>query len=268
MSANPLDQRDTIQPLSTNETLLAVLPFVMFGVASLVSKLNLFHTGPPLLPFWLTLLVSPFLVFNWLVLLGLGAGILMGFPRWTTSYLAWALLTAWWWTNMSTYGYSWRGEIWLPFAATILIALALKRSWQPLKAMAKGLWEDWTLLSLAVYILYSSVFMLYDENHHPYLLWFIAASTVMINLGAWGYFHQAGPLRRILALISGLFGATILSIISEATWDYRAYYDLPESGQKINALGLIALVLLAGLMLGNGYLARWRQSRKTRLNNP
>jgi len=265
MGTQPLDHRNDISPLSVNETVLAVLPFLAFGVASLASKIIIFNNGSNLLPFWQTALRNPFLFFDGLVLVGLGAGLLKGFPRWVYSYLGWALLFAWWWTGMGAYGYHWQGQVWLPLAGVFLIALAIKRSWLPLKNLLLGFWRDWTLLSLGIYILYSFAFMIYDENHHPYLLLFIAASTLAICLGVWGYYRLAGPLGRVLALLGGLLAATALNMLNEATWDYRAYFNLPATPQKVNLVGLIFFSALAVLMLGNALLARWQLGRQSRL---
>jgi len=265
MQTNPIAPRDRIEPLSAGQAAIAALPFLAFGISSLVSKLGLIPLGPDGLPLWQVLFVDPYLVFNWLVLIGLGAGILAGFPRWAYSYLGWALLFGWWWSDMRFYGY-WLGwTIWLPLLGVFLVALLIRRSLQPLRAMVNGIWHDWTLLSLGVYILYGHVYMLYDENHHPYLLAFIAATTLAASLGAWGYFRSAYPLRRILALVGGLLLATGLSMTSYATWDYRAYYGLPESGQNDLLVGFVFFAALALLMFGNGLLARWRLSRGSRL---
>ncbi len=218
MSSIESDQHPGFQPLSVNHAWLAILPFLGFGLASLANRLIVIDKQPA---FWQALLDSPFLVFNWLVMLGLGIGLYKGAPRWVYSYLGWALLFAWWWSNMSSYGYHWKGELWLLLAGVILFILLLKRSWQPLKALANGLWQDWTFLSFGLYILYSFVYMLFDENHHPRLLMLIAATTLVICLGAWGYYRLTGPLRRVLALLGGLLGATALSVFSEATWDSK-----------------------------------------------
>jgi hypothetical protein len=266
MDTSPTNHDDGITPLSIPGALAAVFPFLAFGAASLVSKLNLVNPGPPLIPFWQTLVLSPYLVFNWIILGGLGVGIFKGFPRWTYSYLLWALLFGWWWTNMSSFGYHWHYHIWLPFSAAIAVPLLLKRSLQPLKALGRGFWRDWTLLALGLYIFYCSVYLIADENHHPYLLLFISFSTLVTCLGAWGYFRQVRPLRRVLALLGGLLGVIVLGIISESTWDYRAYYGLPEGANTVSLVGLILFAGLAVLMLGIGLLARWRQKRQPKMN--
>ena len=118
---------------------------------------------------------------------------------------------------------------------------------------------------MGFYILYGCVFMLYDEDHHPYLLVFIAATTLAISLGAWGYFSTASPMRRVLALGGGLFLAAVLGGISNTTWDYRTYYGLPEGAQNISLAGVIFAVVLTLLMLGIGLLSLWRYRRNTKL---
>jgi hypothetical protein len=262
METKPIDYRDRIQPLSVIQAGAAALPFMAFGIASLVSKLEFFHTYPVSLPFWQILLIDPYLVFNWLMLIGLGIGVLAGFPRWAYSFLGWAILFAWWWSDMGFYGHSMDWKIWLPLLGVLVIALVVRRSWQPLSAILAGLWKDWTLLSLSLYILYGWTFMLSDENHHPYLLAFIAATTLALSLGAWGYFRSTSPLRRVLALLGGVFLAILLAVINNATWDYRAYYNLPESASNVSLVGLVFFGGIILLMLGIGWvsLRRWRHN--------
>ncbi len=265
MQTKPIDRRDGILPLSVAQAGLAALPFLAFGISSLVIRLEFFHTYPASLPLWQILFIHPYLVFNWLILIGLGVGVLAGFPRWAYSFLGWALLFAWWWMDMGFYGYYSDWKIWLPLLGVFLVTLLIRRSLQPLRALFTGMWSDWTLLSLGVYTLYGYVSMLYDENHHPYLLIFIAVTTLAISMGAWGYFRSVSPLRRVLALVGGLLLATVIGGINSATWDYRAYYGLPESSQNVSLVGLILFVGLALLMLGNGLLARWRLVRDSSL---
>jgi hypothetical protein len=261
MNGNPNSRRDGAGPLSVVQAGIAALPFLLFGISVLVLRLPYFQTGPANLPLWQVLFIHPYLVFNWLILTGLAAGILMASPRWTYSYLGWAILFALWWSNMGFYGYSTGWKIWLPFLGVFMVAILIRRSWQPLRACLAGMMDDWTLASLALYILYGGVYMLYDSNHHPYVMVFIAATTLGISLGAWGYFRAAAPLTRILALLAGLFVATVLSAINEATWDFGAYYGLPESAQKVNLIGFVFLIVLALLMLVNAWLARRHLAR-------
>jgi hypothetical protein len=254
MNANLEIQRDGIEPLSPLQTGVAVLPFLLFGILSMLSKTSLIPTQ----------FFNPFQLFYWIVLTGLGIGLLAGFPRWTYAYLGWSLIFIVWWSGFTIYGYS-IGN--LPLLGVFLFTLLIRRSWLPLRSMPVGLWRDWTLLSLAIYVLYGFVFMLYDSNHHPYLLAFMAFTTLAISLGAFGYFHAVSPLRRVLALSAGLLVAAVFSGISEATWDFASYSGLPSSTAGYNYFALAFSAGLGLVMLGNGLLARWRLSRRSDLKS-
>jgi hypothetical protein len=261
-----IDPKDGVRPLSLFHAFLATLPFLLFGASTLVSRMEIFNFYPHNLALWQVLIIQPHLIFNWLVLLGLGAGLLVGFPRWALAYLGWALLFAWWWTDMGIYGYHLKGEIWLPLAGVFLIVILIRRSLQPLGGLLSALWADWTLPSLGLYLLYGWTCILYDENHHPLLLVFIAVSTLAVSLGAWGYFRAGSPMRRMLALAGGMLLATAISAINYATWDYRAYYGFPESSQDVNLIGVVFFIVIVILFFGNGMLARWRIARASRSN--
>ena len=58
------------------------------------------------------------------------------------------------------YGYSIGWKIWLPFLGVFLVAILIRRSWQPLRDCFAGMRDDWTLPSLAIYILYGGTYML------------------------------------------------------------------------------------------------------------
>lgn len=267
MQGNPPSAQVDVPPLPAGQAILAALPFLGFGLASLLSKNNLVWEGLGEMPFWPRQILQPFLALNWLVLIGLGIGLLKDSPRWTFAYLGWALLYGWWWTGMRSFGFDWETRIWLPFMAVFLGVLLIQRSWRPWSTMLRGLSQDWTLFSFGVYILYSHVFMLYDENHHPYLAWFILGATLFSSLGAWAYFRQAGPLRRVLVLLGGLLGQIVLNNLSEATWDSAAYYGLPSQDHNSFRVGLVIFALMAFILIANGLIARWRHLRRQRGNS-
>lgn len=253
MLSNLKNSDDEIRPLTNAQAALAALPFLLFGISTLVEKLNFFQAGPAGAPaLGQVLILHPFLAFNWLILIGLAIAILAGFPRWGYSFFGWALLFGWWWSDW---------KIWLSFLAVWLVALALRRSIQPLRTMAAGLWKDWTLFSFAIYILYSWTYIGYDENHHPYLLIFVIATALATALGAWGYFRSGSPLRHILALVGGLALATVLNGINSVTWDYQSYYGFPEGDNSVILVPFIFLGVLTAIMVGNGLLAAWRLAR-------
>jgi len=258
MQTTPAVQPDRIQPLSAMQAGIAALPFLVFGIISLVSKLVIFQPGAARLTFWQAVILQPYLWFYGFILIGLAAGLVAGFPRWAYAYLGWALLFGWWWGNMRFYGYETGWKIWLPALGVFLVVLIIRRSFQPLRALFTGFRRDWTLPSLGLYVFYGFVELLYDENHHPYLLVFMALTTLAVTTGAWGYFRSAHPLHRIVFLIAGLLLAHALGVTSWATWDYRTFYGLPEGGQNDILVGAIYFAVLAVLMFGNGLLAHSR----------
>jgi len=261
MQANPWDKTDGTIPLNPRQAFLAVLPFLLFGIASLVGRLDFFYTHPANLPLWQVLLTDPDLVCGWTILIGLAAGIIAGFPRWTFSYLSWGLLYAWNWSNGVFYGHVIRGESWLIFLAVVAVSLLIRRSIQPLRVILASLWCDLTLLPFGIFTLYTWLYMLADSNHNPYLTLFIIATTLVTCLGAWGFFRSTSPVRRVLALIGGLFLAMVIDAVNNATWDFAAYYGLPKGQEGINPRLALAILSLFLVMLGLGWITRWRQQR-------
>lgn len=231
------------------DALIGTLPFMLFGIASMIGKLRL--------PFWG---IYADLVFYVIVLLGLLMGLIKGVPRWTYSYLGWSLVFAWWWSNMGTYGLTifgfridyWTWRIWIPLLAAFGIALLWTRSLHPLRQLVRGIWQDWTLLSFAMYAFVGWMALIYDENHHPYLFAFMIGSTLAVSGGAWFFLRERKTRKRIIALLSGFMAVAIIGAISEATWDWRAYYGVPEPppvAWYVSALRIILMLLFWGLIL-------------------
>lgn len=247
--------------LSAWQALWASLPFLAYGASSLAMRLPFFQSFPVTLPLWQIWLIHPNLIFYGLTLLGLGIGVLANFPRWTYSYLGWALYFVWWWKDMGYYGHASDWRISLPLIGVVLLTLGVRRSWRPLHNLIEGLRRDGTLLAFGIYILYAAVALLYDENHSPYLREFIAATTLAAGWAAWSFFRLGSPLRRILVLLSGIGAMTLLSTLNAQTWDYRAYYGLPESPGSANPFGVLFLVAVSVGLVVVGLVVGWRQRR-------
>ena len=229
------------------DALIGTLPFGLFGIASMIGKIRL--------PFWG---IYADLVFYVIVLLGLLIGLIKGVPRWAYSYLGWSLVFAWWWSNMGTVGLKifgfqinyWTWQIWLPFLLTVGIALLWTRSLHPLRQLVRCIWQDWTYLSLMIYTFVAFVSLIYDENHHPYLLIFMAASTLVICMTVWVFLQSASSCKRVIALIAGFVVTLILSNISYlnnmsyVTQDYAPYYGLPPQPWYTALNGVIGWTIL------------------------
>jgi hypothetical protein len=231
-------------------------PFVLFGLAALLSKVSATQ-GQYEYP-----------VFYLFITVGLVAGWVRGFPRWSLSYLIWGLIMAWWWSGMSAgtlgarLGLSqqaqWGWIAWAPLGLAALLGLLLSRSLRPVRALAARLSRDWSWISLGAYTFLCWVVLIFDSNHHPYLLALIVGATVASGTGAVLYLRSAAGVQRGLGLLAGLAGIVLVSVYSELTWDFWAYYDLPgtpDTPQQImlrwSLVTLIsAVLLLAPLLLG------------------
>ncbi len=51
--------------------------------------------------------------------------------------------------------------------------------------------------------------------------------------------------------------------VNYPTWDYRAYYGLPESARDVSPIGVAFIVVLGLFMLAVGLLAYGQQRRRT-----
>lgn len=186
------------------DALICALPFVLFAVASIIGKI----------PFWG---IYADLAFYVIVLLGLLIGLVKGVPRWAYSYVGWSLVFAWNW------------QIWPPLLMTVGIALLWTRSLLPLRQLVRGIWQDWTLLSLAMYTFWGFMMLLYDENHSPYWIGFMIVSTLTISASVWAFMRSTKPSVRFIALVTGFVTSLAINRICETTWDFAAYNGLPAT---------------------------------------
>jgi len=208
------------------EAFLSALPFAVFGVVCMIGKTRVPWVG-----------IYVYLAFYLFVLLGFLIGLVKAFPRWAYSYLGWSLLFAWWWTNMYTRGFklfgytfgneAWGWRVWAPLFITVGIAIILTRSIRPLRELVLGIWQDWTLLSLATYSFIGFMMVLYDEVHSPYIFAFMTASTLVICASVWIFMRSANRLHRFITLLAGFFAGLVIDRICGATWDFNAYSGLP-----------------------------------------
>jgi len=235
------------------EALIGVLPFALFGLASLLAKIQLPFNEANL-----------FLVVYLVALTGLFIGLINGVPGWTYVYLGWALIHswwAWWWASWSLWwmavntqelkipGFEvnypgW--QAWIPLLATLGAALVFRRSLTPLVQLVKGIWQDWTRLSLGIYTFVGWIMLLYDENHSPYLIPFMIASTLAISASVWVFMRRTKTLHRFLALLSGFAASLVITRICESTWDFAAYYGLPAGPSTPWYDSILDIVVLTG----------------------
>jgi len=208
-----------ISPSTRWQALIGTLPFLAFGISSMISKGDHFPFGSH----------EGEMVVYGLSLVGLLIGWIQSFPLWSYSYLGWSILIAYFNTNWGFYDNHPDFQVWIPFGINILVAILWTHSLAPIKKLFQDIWNDCTRLSLAMFAFGGFVWLIYDSNHHPQLLWFMLASTLVISAGGWFFLRSSSLKGRVIAIIGSFVGGWIISSICDATWDYHAYYGLTPS---------------------------------------
>ena len=224
--------KDYLTPATRWQALIGTIPFLAFGILMMVGKLDHFQTLYFDLAFYL-LALSGFLI-----------GWIQGFPLWSYSYLGWSLVFAWWWSSMWVGGVYYGDRTLFILGAALVLGLVLTRSLKPVKKLFRDIWNDSTRLTLAMFAFAGFMGMIYDENHHPQLFWFMLASIFTISAGAWFFLRSSSLKGRILAILGGFAGAGIISWICDSTWDFHAYYGLtPTIRPWYQSLGITMAIL-------------------------
>jgi hypothetical protein len=201
------------------EAFIGTLPFLAFGIVSIIDKVDLNYDH---------LSIYTYLAFYILSLSGLLISWVRELPLWSYGYLGWVLVFTWWWSNASINGIYLGYIIWAFLGLVVLIALSRTRSLNRITRLFRIISRDWTRLSLAIYAFISFVYLIYDENHHPYLLIFMSASTVIISAGVWFFLRSASLKGRVLSIWGGFIVSHFIGQLCDNTWDAAAYYGLPD----------------------------------------
>jgi hypothetical protein len=159
--------------------------------------------------------VSPAIFY--LVLLG---GLLVAwrkdFPRWSYPYVGWLLVFLVFGFGVSGFDDPYLYRIWGPLLVTLLLAVLLRPSAEPLRALYHGWRGDWSLSCFAM--LGPLEFMViagYDEMPGPRVL-FESLSAALLVLGALAYLRARRRAGRVAGLIlgGGLGSALTMSALS------------------------------------------------------
>jgi hypothetical protein len=229
-----------VPPSTRWQALAGALPFLAFGIASILGKVGRGYDIRGL---------NAEMAVYFMALIGLLIGWIRGFPLWSYGYLGWSLLIAGFNTNVRIYGVDWGYRVWAPLALVVALALLWTRSLVPIKRFFLGIWNDWTRLTFVMYALSVFVALAYDENHHPFLILLMAASTLIVASGAWVFLRSSRVIGRVLSILVGFIAAMVLVGISYLTWDWRAYYGLPPSDYWLDSLGVAPVGVLFWLLI-------------------
>ncbi len=215
---------------SRRDIVLGTLPFALFGLVTLSTEIaGLLHMGM-FLGLTLYLLLGCYALFVTLAAIG-GR---RGFPRWSYPYLGFILVFSMYWMSVtmppiSILGYTfqhngfWGWRAWvLPVIALMAVVLTT-RSLRTLQQLVENVWNDWTLGTFALFgILPLLTWWSRDETHGLYPVLYLAATTILLSLGAAAYMRSTAAHPRALALLLGLgFSALIMIIGSAFYWDGR-----------------------------------------------
>jgi len=260
---------------SWSAALATALPFLVYGLTFVLERIvtpdMVGRTGLPPEP----LLVR--LIGYFVLLMGLGAGWVKGFPRWAYGYISLAFVTTLWWMDLAAphlqslgllISNDWYervgGRALIPFGLMAVTALAWTRSLRPLGQLVVGIWEDWTRVSLVLYGFFVWLMLVAgsDSFHHPLLNGSMLVSTVIFALGAGAYARVGGTWRGVAILLLALFAAGgIGGLITSG-----GYSTVPSSSSLkqwpwyIEALRmLVVMSVWVGVMVAPGLLALIRR---------
>ena len=243
---------------SWGAVLVAVLPLVgfvcVFAVAGVARRLlGAIHLDVLFRLLWadaLRIAAMP-IVFYLLLLGGLLAAWLKDFPRWSYPYLGWLLVLLV--PSLGSFGlhppYLWR--FWGPLVVTLLLAILLRPSLKPLRALWHGWQQDWTLSVFAVLGIVEFL-NLCDEMPGPRAAWQSVCGAVLVA-GAIAYMRISSRTGRGAALLGSMVVSVALGM------GVRAYYWHGLSDSVVGwAICFVVLMLPA---LFSATLRRLRPSR-------
>jgi hypothetical protein len=243
--------------------LLGAVPFLLFGLAYAIQALaELGAFGEYADRGWIVAKYAPPPVY-FIVAIGLLAGWLKRFPRWSIAYLGATLYFGWQYSNGRYYGvvYGWRA--WIPPLVVALVALLVTRSLRPLGRLVRGVWDDWTQLSFLLYAfaLPMATIVFFDSDWGTLALVGLVVDTMLLAAGAVLYLRLATTLHRVLALQVAMFSLYLRNVLMGG-W-YPAEHV--AAGERVSPVAMLTLVLgWGGLMLLPGLVGLLRRLMASR----
>lgn len=253
---------------SWGEVLRGMVPFLLqpifFILGSAIAALDKYlHLTDAVLPIPVLVAVASLalLAFSGAFLVVLGVGWVEGFPRWSYPYgglvLAFTSLVVA--DRLDLWIIFNRYARWIPLLVMAAIALLLGRLWRPLRSLYKGVWHDWSRFSFGLYgILPLALAIAFDEVRGPCGAPCLAASSVILAMGALAYIRSARTSQRALTLLLGMTLAwTAATVYLAIYWHGRQEFWMRQPGNgyetargMLVALGVLVALLLAPALLG------------------
>ncbi len=213
---------------------VAILPFAMWPLASLLTLLNVplsIRTVWVSISSWFYLL---------LLLIGIIAGWRMGFPRWSFPYVGLGILIIGVLPALRLIEVVHSESI---LFAGVLLAMGLvvliARVWRPLRRLHESIRRDWTQLSFGLYVaLLLAQSLIYDPVPYDYQVPFEFTSSLIVVAGALLYWRS----RTKSARVASLFIPAALAM-SVATASRIGYFDFRYGWGEIRFLSEVWLGL-------------------------
>ena len=237
------------------QAMSAALPFLVAGLWAVSNALPASLVGGWWRYLWIWLLLAGYLG----ALMGFVLGWVKGFPRWSYGYVL--CFPLWSWDlgalRISRHAYLGWGSV-VPLGVAALVALGISRSFRPLLRLIKGVLEDWTQLSFALYSMATwLLWVAFDEVRDDYELPFAIAVNAILIAGALVYIRVAGRWRRALSLIAGLGAAWVVMAVGTAFYWHGRTVGLGreplngfvEAGRTVSVLPIAVALLLAPALL-------------------
>lgn len=231
------------------EIIAGIFPFLLFGLMFTLQGLD-YHTSSS----WMRHGIVGYLIVHAILIVGLGIGWALRFPRWSYAYLGVVLMTSNWLAGVATaglhlFGYTfgreqWGGRGWVPLLALTAVMLLITRSLRPLTQLFQGIQYDWTRLSFAFYAALTWLLLgiTYDGktwyNQTLYLPLNLSLLTLTVAGGAFFYMRNRRLWSRVLALQAALILYVPISAL------VTALDGNSEFGSQPTAVGRLLLPLV------------------------
>ena len=200
---------------SSRTSLLATIPFGLFGIAWVFSNSGL------LIPLFIENLLFAASVLAMFVLLSIGW--INNFPRWSIPALGFCLFFSLFFMMVSVPVIG-RKEIlglWalLPLLLTLVISLIFHPTLKPIHQLTKKIKEEPALILFAIYgFAPFFIWICYDEMHAAWLIPVILLSTLILSFGLYIFLRSEREKVRFISIISS--GVVALIIAFAASYFY------------------------------------------------
>ncbi|MCK5635627.1 MAG: hypothetical protein KAI06_11085 [Anaerolineales bacterium] len=227
-----------------------IVPFIFWGFILIASEIPHDWSAPR----WLDSLAFIIVILLLLLPAGVGIGWVLGFPRWSYTYLTSAVLVGAYLVNGSTpglefFGYQtfgrelWGWRAWIPLLTALVIALLVSRSLRPLVMLFTNIRKDLTLLTYSLFgVMPLLVLIFYDEMDRLFSLYFMVAFTAVSIVASFFYLRSPQTLKGSSALLVGVLISVLILVIGPNVY-WQSHGGMNSIPSIISGLVLIIVML-------------------------